>query len=49
MTLDVKDRLRAITYFLGKLHLLAVDTEGTADNKTQTHHHTATNILTMQI
>lgn len=47
--LDEKDYLEAVTFFLGKLHLIVIDTERMADNKTQTYHHTATNILTMQI
>lgn len=46
--LDVKDHLRAVTSFLGKLHLFVMDMEGTAEDKNQTYHHTA-NILTMQI
>ena len=39
--LDVKDSLRAVTFFLGKLHLFVMDIT--------THHHTAINILIMQI
>lgn len=48
MMLDVRDYLRADIFFLGKLHLFVVDTEGTADDKNQTYHHIATNILTVQ-
>lgn len=47
--LDEKDYLRAITFFLGKLHLIVIDTGRTPDNKTQMYYHTAINILTMQI
>lgn len=39
MMLDVKDHLRAVTSFLGKVCLFAIDREETADRK-QTHRHT---------